>query len=478
MQKHIRKRRDTVKLAARAFLILTIMLMGIPVIGASAAAIPTDAAQCTGTGGVYSSTPDGSNFCAWAPSANFTGDLVVFAHGYVAPTVADGSIPWDQLAIGGVSLPAMVMGQLHAAFAVTSYPHNGLSVLEGVESIQELALTIRAMPGITIHHVYVVGASEGGLVTALAIEQNPNNMYSGGVSTCGPIGDFTRQIDYWGDFRVAYDYYFQRTSFGPSLPLTPISIAPATIGAWGAFDPLHPTLAGPLQGLVYASLGAHPNAALSLVNAGSAPYDLANPTQTIPATILGILDYNVRATNQGRSELSGYANAYLTPNVGNPYGNSGRWIGGFGNFALNAWVQAGNDKFVAAPAALSALKDYQTTGRLKAPLVTLHTTGDPIVPFWHEFFYLLKAWKTGNGSKLITIPVQRYGHCAFTPQEAMFAYLVMVFKATGSIPALPTAIAPSSNDVLTAQQFDDMMKQYSPTMQQSPNTTYLPLILK
>jgi poly(3-hydroxybutyrate) depolymerase len=467
-----------VKLAARFFLILTIMLMGIPVISASAAAVPTDAAQCAATGGVYGSTDDGSNFCAWAPSANFTGDLVVFAHGYVAPTVTDGSIPWDQLVIGGVFLPAMVMGQLHAAFAVTSYPHNGLSVLEGVESVRELALKIRAMPGITVQHVYVVGASEGGLVTTQAIEQNPNNMYSGGVSTCGPIGDFTRQIDYWGDFRVAYDYYFQKTGLGPALPSTPISIDLATIAAWGAFDPLNPALAGPLLGLVYASLAAHPGTALSLVNAGRAPYDLANPTKTIPATILGILDYNVRATDQGRAELSGNPGAYLTLNGGNPYGNRGRWIGTFSDYALNAWVQAGNDKFVADPAALAVLKDYQTTGRLKAPLVTLHTTGDPIVPYWHELLYLVKAWQTGNGMKLVSLPVQRYGHCAFTAQEAMFAYLVMVFKATGTIPVLPASIAPASHDVLTAQQFADMMKQYGSTIQQPPAITYLPFITK
>ncbi len=474
--------------AARIILILTILCLGLPSNTANAAPIPSDYDLCTTTSpipGVYGSTPDQSNFCAWAPYPGFNGDLVIFAHGYVDARTPDGAIPWDQLAVGGVSLPALVMGQMHAAFAVTSYPHNGLSVVEGVEAVRELALTIRAMPGITIQHVYVVGASEGGLVTALAIEQNPNGMYAGGVSTCGPIGDFKQQVNYWGDFRVAYDYYFLKPTpaVGPALPVTPISVDPTyTIANWGEFDPLHPEKAGVLQQQVYGAIAARPDLAVKLVKTGKAPYDTADPTTTIPATILGILDYNVRATNQARAELSGNPNAYLTPNVGNPYGNAGRWIGTWTDFALNAWVQSGHDKFTANQAALAAINaGYQTSGHLNAPLVTLHTTGDPIVPFWHELYYALKAWGSGNGLKLFSIPVQRYGHCAFTAEEAAFAYLVMVYKATGVLPTFP-AIAPSAADglavELNAQKFEDMMQQYGPAMQQAPSTTYLPLILK
>ena len=476
------------KHVARVFLILTLVCLCVPSITASAtpAPIDTDQALCLSgipnvmpPGVLYSQTTDGSNFCLWVPAPGFVGDLVIFAHGYVDPRTPDGSLPWDQLAIGGVSLPAMVMGQLHAAFAVTSYPHNGLSVVEGVEAVKELALTLEATPGITIQHVYVVGASEGGLVTALAIEQNPNSLYAGGVSTCGPVGDFVQQVNYWGDFRVAYDYYFQKTGYGPALLTTPISIDPVqTIGLWGAFDPAHPESAGSLQQLVYAKLAAHPDQALKLVNAGRAPFDSANPTTTIPASILGILDYNVRATDQARGELSGVANAYLTPNVGNPYGNAGRWIGGLSDLGLNLWVQSGHDKFTANPAALAAIKNYQTTGKLNTPLVTLHTTGDPIVPYWHELLYAVKVWGSGHGSELFSIPIVAYGHCNFTAQQAMFAYLIMVYKATGTLPVIPTVLAPNSTAVLNAQQFDDMMNQYGPTLNEPPHVNYMPIIVK
>ena len=465
--------------ATRIFMVLALLLMSLPGLPVIAAPIQSDAQLCASNGGIYDSTPDGSNFCAWAPSMPYEGDLVIFAHGYVDPATQDGSIPWGQLSIGGVSLPAMVMGQLHAAFAITSYPHNGLSVVEGVEAVKELAVVLKNTPGLTIQHTYIVGASEGGLVTALAIEQNPDMMYAGGVSTCGPVGNFVQQINYWGDFRVAYDYYFQKPPrpLGPALPLTPINIAPGTITAWGVFDPANPQLAGPLQGLVYQSLVAHPNIALKLVTTGKAPYDPADPANTILATALGILDYNVKATDQGRFELSGNPNIDLTTNTGNPYGNTGRWIGTWSDAALNIWVQSGHDKFVADPAALAEIQaKYQTTGKIKAPLVDLHTTGDPIVPYWHELMYLLKVWSTGNGLKFFTIPVQRYGHCAFTAQEAMFAYVLMVFRATGTIPTLPLTIEAGSNAVLTQQDFNDMMKKYGPTLQQAPNMYYLPFL--
>lgn len=465
------------KRATRIFLILTLLLMGIPPLSAIAADPPTDAEICATNGGVYGSTPDGSNFCAWAPSQPFTGDLVIFAHGYVDPRTPNGAIPWEQLAIGGVSLPQIIMGQLHAAFAVTSYSHNGLAVTEGVEAVKQLALSIKATPGMTIQHVYVVGASEGGLVTALAIEQNPGMLYSGGVSTCGPVGDFKAQVNYWGDFRVAYDYYFRQPEI--ALPLTPINILPETMAAWGALDPAHPELAGPLLQGVGAAVTADFTDAQKLIKTGKAPIDPANPATTVPATILGILDYNVRATDQARGELIHNPAVDLFTNAGNPYGNKGRWIGTASDIGLNLWVAQGNDRFTADPAALAEIQaHYQTSGRIKAPLVTLHTTGDPIVPYWHEPLYMLKVWLSGNGLRFFSIPIVRYGHCAFTAQEAMFAYVLMVFRATGTIPLLPQTIQPGSNQVLTQQEFNDMLQKYEPMNNQPPNVYYLPMTLK
>jgi hypothetical protein len=107
---------------------------------------------------------------------------------------------------------------------------------------------------------------------------------------------------------------------------------------------------------------------------------------------------------------------------GNPYDNRARWYSGSSNdLRLNLRVR----RFSAAPAALAALKAYETTGNLSIPLVTLHTTRDEIAPIWHEVRYVLKHTRTARGV-FLPIPVKRYGHCAFTAAEALAAFGILL----------------------------------------------------
>ena len=41
-------------------------------------------------------------------------------------------------------------------------------------------------------------------------------------------------------------------------------------------------------------------------------------------------------------------------------------------------------------------RNYQTSGKLNDPLVTMHTTGDPIQPYWHEIIYRYKTIRKGS----------------------------------------------------------------------------------
>ena len=75
--------------------------------------------------------------------------------------------------------------------------------------------------------------------------------------------------------------------------------------------------------------------------------------------------------------------------------------------------------------ALTALRPYETSGRLSIPLVTLHTTGDDVIPIWQELLYLLKFDPSGRG-RFIPVPVLRYGHCNFTTNEVLDAFLLTV----------------------------------------------------
>jgi hypothetical protein len=76
-------------------------------------------------------------------------------------------------------------------------------------------------------------------------------------------------------------------------------------------------------------------------------------------------------------------------------------------------------RFRADPDAVDNMKDfYNTDGHLEVPLITMHTLRDQQIPYFHEVLYNLKT--LGTGSFLfdhLNIPIDRYGHCEFTPEE-------------------------------------------------------------
>jgi len=396
-------------------------------------------ASCLDLGGVDPATgivtvaipgvaPSGSQTCITlptGPAAPPLKGLVIFAHGYVfaIPENEPVDIPWDQLTLRDPATDVMLdtlprlVNSLGFVFATTSYPKNGLAVKEGVASMVELVeLVVPAtlaqlgivLPPDTPLPVFLVGASEGGLVTTLAIEQRPD-LFTGGVAACGPVGDFRKQVNYWGDFRVVFDYYF-----GKLLGSNPVAIPEAVMADW-TLDP-SPTQ-NTIRALLAQDLQYNKGIKISrLLSATGAPVSLGDPT-TIEKTVLGILEYNVLATNEAIVELG---NA-------NPYGNIGKkYVAIPFDPRLNAKVA----RVKADPAALTEIANYyQTSGSLQRPLVLLHTIGDPIVPFWHTSLYINKAAAKSSLRKLVTIPILRYGHCQFKPEEALFAFEVMVVKA-------------------------------------------------
>ncbi len=88
--------------------------------------------------------------------------------------------------------------------------------------------------------------------------------------------------------------------------------------------------------------------------------------------------------------------------------------------------------FAADQQALSHLRAmYQTSGRLKSPLLTIFNTSDPIVPSWHETVYRDKVEAAGaNGFLVAQVPANRFGHCDFTLPEVVGAFGALVQAVT------------------------------------------------
>ncbi len=339
----------------------------------------------------------GTHYLICGPDQNWNGGLVLFSHGYV-PAGAPADAWKAQLALpGGPSLPDLVT-QYGFAFAASSFSKDGLAVLQGVDDTMALIEIFKSTFGAVPTRVFVTGVSEGGLIAAKALEQNPDKL-NGGLAACGPIGDFPKQINYFGDVRVLFDYFFPRV-LGDAWTQSNITIPPALMTGWEAtYVPA-----------VAAALKSSPLKAAQLISTGDIPIGL-NPGNAGEA-VLSALWYNVFATNDAMDTLGG-----------NPFDNRRRWYSGsLNDFLLNLRVA----RFSAASAAIAEMANYQTSGRLLRPLITLHTTWDPVVPAWQESLYAKKVAAAGKSHLLVRYPVPRFGHCAFNEGEVLIAFLTMV----------------------------------------------------
>jgi hypothetical protein len=60
----------------------------------------------------------------------------------------------------------------------------------------------------------------------------------------------------------------------------------------------------------------------------------------------------------------------------------------------------------------------------------MHTTGDPIVPYWHETLYTAKVISKLTPTLYLPITIKSYGHCAFTLPQMITGFGSLVFMST------------------------------------------------
>jgi pimeloyl-ACP methyl ester carboxylesterase len=319
--------------------------------------------------------------------ADWNGSLVLYAHGYVQPD-APLAIPDDL--VGGTPFQDLFTARGYA-YATTSYRANGLVADLALDDMALLEELVRRRVRPDPLRVYLVGISQGGLVAALAAEGRPER-YTGALAACGPIGGFARQIDYFNDVRVVFDYLFPGV-----IPGSPIDPPEEVRANWTA-------MYGPA---VAAALADDPDAALDLASVTGIPAEGVDPA-SLGEAVAGILWYNVHGTADAKERLGGQ-----------PYHNEDRlYQGSSDDAALNAGVA----RFTADPAARAALGRFETSGDPSAPISIIHTTGDPIVPFFHQSLYADKVATAGRSQLLERSDVERFGHCALTSSEVLAAF--------------------------------------------------------
>lgn len=339
--------------------------------------------------------------------AQWNGSLVVYAHGFV-PTLLPLSLPAEYVQFSTLAKSA------HFAFATTSYPSNGMCIPEALSDLQDLVAEFRQQYPQT-QKVFLIGASMGGLIAAQAAEEHPET-FDGVLAMCGVYGSYPVEAGHISDFRIVFDYFFPGV-----LPGDARSVPLSLMVQWQ--DLYMPNL------MTTFTDPANSEKVRQLLTVTKLPVDKTDPASVVSAMIQ-VLAMQVFATEDVKSRLGGY-----------PYGNSRKWYCGSDNDRnLNAGVQRFPVDYAAVRAANS---HFGTTGRLKMPLVSLHGTGDNLVPITQQRLYRHKIICAHTSALYHGISVQSYGHCRFAEQDLLSAFSLLVTKVTGVAPQMVSSGDPS-----------------------------------
>lgn len=361
---------------------------------------------------IFNGTADDGSIYQIVLPTNWNHQLVLYAHGIVDPQEPI-ALPSDS---GFTELrDALVLDGF--AVGYSSFAANGYAIKEGVRDTDQLKAAFISLAGKPVK-TFLVGASLGGIIVLDLAETYPQK-YDGVLPMCGLIGGSPLEVEYVGNSRVLFDYFFPGVIPGSLLhtPLLP-------------YDPGVPPL----------NLGDAVEAAL--INGLNPLLSPTLPTLQL-ADALGLEAKSSTEVVEGLVEVLGFDVRYLNDllartNLASPYDNRFIWYSGsLNDKALNAGVErvAGTLEGFEY-----LLRYYQPTGLVRIPTVTLHTTRDPLVPYWHEAVYRLLATQQHREGLLVQQSVNRFGHCEFDASEVVHAF-------TGLVGWVDYGTKPSGGDV-------------------------------
>ena len=330
---------------------------------------------------VQGTTPTGALY-AFAVPDDWNGDLIIYGHGIVDPA-APVVLPSTQ---DGFTELREALLQRGFAVAYSSYSENGYALKDAFHRLHELPALFTDRVGRQPDRVYLVGHSLGAVAVQMLAEQFPGK-YDGALAMCGFLGGGQKEVEYLGDVRVLFDAYFPGVLPGDVLtvpldahfrPGDPLFNAVLNALQQGFFTPGTPTVA--------------------FAAAAKLPFISA---QELIVGALNAIGFNLRFTNDLLDRTNG----------GSFYDN----LDTLYPAAINPIV----DRFAASPRALKYLERfYAPSGDISSPMLTLHSTRDPVVPLFHETRYAGLA----PGQWLVQRTTNSFGHCAFNQQEMLTSF--------------------------------------------------------
>ncbi|GAA0492432.1 alpha/beta hydrolase [Paractinoplanes deccanensis] len=328
----------------------------------------------------------------------WNGGLVVFAHGYrgrgTTVYVDDPGLREHYVARG-------------YAWAASSYATNGYDVGQGVRDSVALIDVFRRVTGARAKSVIMSGASMGGHVTAVAIEEHPR-AFAGAMPYCGVLGD-TALYDYFLDANVTAAAL---TGVRIEFPLQPGEDYQAR---WRSqVGRIVPQLGLP-SGSTPA--GRTWSAVLERRSGGERPgFDSAftywNSLPSLPPLADLPFLFGLYPGLQGGT--AGIAPGNIADNRHTVYRSTDRLWPTAQEWRLNRDVLRVRRTAGAGPG-LSGVP--RVDGRPSVPVLSLHDIGDLFVPFSMEQVYAARAARNGRSGLFVSRAIRGAGHCDFTQAE-------------------------------------------------------------
>ena len=337
---------------------------------------------------------------------NWNGDLVMWAHGFAGTGL---ELEVDNHPLRELLIP------LGYAWAASSYSRNDYDVATGVQDTHALAQRFKGIVG-NPDQTFITGASMGGHITAVSIEQYPK-AYDAALPVCGAIGDY-ELFDCFLDFNVAAQQIGTGTSAYPVDPAEYIGVTVPTIktnleavpGGWPVILNADGTNLKNLTEL--RSGGERPNFDEgwffwnTFAEFGSGPgnflFDLGLGDGSLPRAPGSSVD-NTDTVYQFDTDPA------LSPE----------------EEALNAdIVRIAADPQARHPNGLAQVPVI--SGDIEVPVLTLHNLGDLFVPAHNEVAYASRVEANGASDLLVQRAIRGVLHCDFTAAEFSTAFLDLV----------------------------------------------------
>ena len=346
---------------------------------------------------------NGAGWRAEFPKDGWNGEIVYWAHGFAG---------WEcELNVDAPPIRSYLIAHGYA-WAASSYATNGYAVQQGVDDTMRLSRYLAKRVG-TPKRQWLAGASMGGHITGVAIEQNPT-AFVGAMPVCGVMGS-GKLFDYFLDFNeLAQSISGVQTSYPYGVDYVPAVVPQIKAALGGPASPKFLALAAAVQ---QRTGGTRPGFGIGFGVWLDFLFGLGQPN---PGVVPAFPATNLRTRYQLDDDP-----ALSSAEVG-----------------LNAGVRRVSRFNFATPDGTIAIP--RVNGTMEIPTLTLHTLGDLFVPFSMEQVYARRTAAEDNSELLVQRAIRDVGHCSFSQKELNegFADLVAWVK-TGTRPLGDDVLTPS-----------------------------------